>query len=178
MGSSEERFAGLFAGHYGDVLAYAIRRCSSRADAEEVAAETFTVAWRRLDEVPRGEAARMWLFGTARLVLRNLERGRRRRVALVTRARRLLPGSSKLPESGVLEERVRTAMSTLSETDREVLRLQVWEELSAEQIADLLGCSVAAVWKRAERARRRLAAALRGQVDAAAVRGVVAPEES
>ena len=177
MGAAEERFARLFASHYGDVLAYAIRRCSSRADAEDVAAETFTVAWRRLDEVPRGEAARLWLFGTARLVLRNLERGRRRRVALLARARRLLPGSQP-PRSDVFEERVRTAMSTLSETDREVLRLQVWEELPAEQIAGLLGCSVAAVWKRAERARRRLSDVLDEQADAAAVRGVIAPEES
>lgn len=176
MGTAEERFAGLFAEHYGHVLAYAIRRCSVPADAEDVAAETFTVAWRRLGEVPEGQAARLWLFGTARLVWRNLERSRRRRVALLGRARRLLRGSAPSGPA-VLEERVHAAMAVLNETDREVLRLQVWEELSAEQIASLLGCSVAAVWKRAERARRRLLVALDQQADAAVIRGVIASEE-
>ena len=36
--------------------------------------ETFTVAWRRFDDVPEGEAALPWLLTTARKVLANHRR--------------------------------------------------------------------------------------------------------
>jgi hypothetical protein len=37
---------------YGEVLAYALRRLRERGAAEDVAAQTFAVAWRRLDALP------------------------------------------------------------------------------------------------------------------------------
>lgn len=42
-----ERFDALFDAHYAEVLAYALRRTASRAEAEDIAAETFAVACRR-----------------------------------------------------------------------------------------------------------------------------------
>lgn len=44
-------------------------------------AETFTVAWRRVDELPEGDAATLWLYGVARKVLANHYRGDNRRRA-------------------------------------------------------------------------------------------------
>lgn len=46
-----ERFEQVFEAHFRAVSAYALRR-ATRAEAEDVVAETFLVAWRRLDEVP------------------------------------------------------------------------------------------------------------------------------
>ena len=46
------RFDALFSAHQRHVLAYAMRRTSTPADAEDVAAETFTIAWRKLDAIP------------------------------------------------------------------------------------------------------------------------------
>jgi RNA polymerase sigma-70 factor (ECF subfamily) len=57
----EERFEGLFRATYPAVRAYALRRSAPEA-AKDVVAETFLVAWRRLDEVP--EDALPWLYGT------------------------------------------------------------------------------------------------------------------
>jgi hypothetical protein len=48
-------------------------------------ADVFLIAWRRLDEVPEGEAARVWLYATARRVIANRKRSERRRVALRAR---------------------------------------------------------------------------------------------
>src|ERR1044072_5878697 len=61
------------------ILGYAMRRCSSPEDAADVVAETYVVAWRRIAELPRGEAGRLWLYGVARRVLANHRRGERRR---------------------------------------------------------------------------------------------------
>lgn len=76
------RFEALYA-EYGDtVLRYALRR-TTRASADDVVAETFLVAWRRLDRVPA--EPRGWLLAVARRALANQRRGERRRDALATR---------------------------------------------------------------------------------------------
>jgi hypothetical protein len=79
---ARERFEQVFEEHFRVVSAYALRR-ASQADAEEVVAETFLVAWRRLDEVPRD--AMPWLLGVARRVLANQRRAAGRREALRAR---------------------------------------------------------------------------------------------
>src|SRR3954447_5395648 len=77
----ETRFSALFEAHFDAVRAYAWRR--DAASADDVAAETFLVAWRRLDSVPAD--ALPWLIGVARNVRRNELRSGRRRSALVER---------------------------------------------------------------------------------------------
>ena len=79
--TSIERFDGLFAAHFDAVRAYAWRRDPSNAD--DVAAETFLVAWRRLEDVPTD--ALPWLIGVARNVRLNVLRAERRRTALGAR---------------------------------------------------------------------------------------------
>src|SRR4051812_30520623 len=49
---SEEQLRRLYTLHGRPVLAYALRRTSSAEDAADAVAETFLVAWRRLDSVP------------------------------------------------------------------------------------------------------------------------------
>jgi len=67
----EERFSALYEAHYGSVWAFAARRVG-RDQADEVTAETFMVAWRRLDVVPA--APLPWLYGVARnVILRELQ---------------------------------------------------------------------------------------------------------
>ena len=51
MSSPEERFGALFESTHVALLGYAVRRVADPADAADVVAETFLVAWRRLDDV-------------------------------------------------------------------------------------------------------------------------------
>ena len=44
----EARFTSMFERHYNEVLAYCARR-STRSDADDIAAEVFAVAWRRIE---------------------------------------------------------------------------------------------------------------------------------
>jgi hypothetical protein len=47
-------------------------------------------------------------------------------------------------------------MQQLSPSDREVLRLAAWEELTPVELATAVGCSTSAAKTRLHRARRRL----------------------
>jgi RNA polymerase sigma factor (sigma-70 family) len=159
--SPERRFERLYAAHGRAVLAYAVRRVTDAQDAADVVADTFLVSWRRLDEVPSGEAARLWLYGVARRVLANQQRSERRRDRLAERLRRELPAvlESKWPAMSEAGE-VLGALSQLGPEDQEILRLHGWEELTPGEIAAVLGISGVAARSRLHRARRRLRAAL------------------
>lgn len=153
--SPEERFGRLFETTHRALLGYALRRVVDPADAADVVAETFLVAWRRIDEVPRGEDARPWLFGVARRVLANWHRGERRRLALADRLRESLVEAAPAPDERLGD--VERALAGLAPDDREILRLTAWEELARDEIAVVLGISRGAVRVRLHRARRRLA---------------------
>ena len=51
--SAEERFRCLYAEHVDPILGFAMRRADQADDAADIVAETFLVAWRRIDEVHR-----------------------------------------------------------------------------------------------------------------------------
>ena len=68
MSDEELKFTELY-GRYGrKVHAYCARR-SPGSQASNAVAETFLVAWRKIDQVPDGEAALPWLYGVAFRVL-------------------------------------------------------------------------------------------------------------
>lgn len=155
----EDRFETLFGNHYPAVRAYALRRTSPDA-AQDVVAETFLVAWRRLDEVPAD--ALPWLYGVARRVLANQRRSAERGDAL---ARRLAGSTSGAAPEDPGEragdaELVRLALGRLPEPSREALMLVAWHGLSGARAARAAGCSRAAFAVRLHRARGRLAAEL------------------
>lgn len=160
------RFEALYAAHHPHVFGYVMRRCDRADDAADAIAETFLVAWRRIDDAPHGEELRLWLYGVARRVLANQRRGERRRLALADRLRADLATHGLpflAPETPGTDGALRAALASLSPDDRELLTLEAWEELSSQQIASVLGCSGAAARTRLHRARRRLKTALAQQ---------------
>lgn len=153
------RFQAAYEANYGAVFAYLRRRTTEASDAHDAVADTFTIAWRRLKEMPEGDAALPWLYAVARRVLSNQRRGNQRRVDLSTRVGGQRPASADVEGEVVAgEERriVLTALARLRPADQELLRLAVWEELSHRDIAGLVGCSEASVAVRLHRARSRL----------------------
>lgn len=156
MAGTGERFDELYRAHAPAVLAYCLRR-ASRDVAEDAAAETFTIAWRRLDDAP--VAPLPWLLGIARRVLANQRRSTRRQQALAERiAAQPAAGGDAVVGAPILE-----ILSTLSPADQEVLMLAAWEGLGSAEIAKVLGCTAVAARIRLHRARRRLALALEAE---------------
>ena len=157
-----ERFDALFASHQGLVLAYALRRCANPVDAEDVAAETFIVAWRKLDSIPSDPTG--WLYAVARRVLANQRRGNGRRDRLMALLR-VSDVPTPLRAGDDRDGPVFAALAALSPADQEILRLVAWEDLRNNEIADVLGISPNAVAIRVHRARARLAAAFANGTD-------------
>ena len=153
------RFQALYDAHHGAVVGYARRRTVGHVDAQDVVADTFTIAWRRLAEVPDGDAALPWLYGVARRVLANQRRGNRRRADLSARLRgqgSLAPDVEGEVVAGDERRTVLAALERLRPADQEILRLAVWEELPHRDIAGVVGCSESSVAVRLHRARSRL----------------------
>ena len=141
--------------HLGAVAAYARRRGSRDADA--VAAEVMTIAWRRLSDVPRDDP-RPWLYATARNLVRADARRSARTAAHGDGEPTDLAPPPEIPE---LDPALDAALSSLSRLDREALLLVAWEDLTPAQAAHSLGINATAFRVRLLRARRRLRARLR-----------------
>ena len=139
--------------HLGAVTAYARRRGCPDPDA--VAAETMTIAWRRLADVPRDDA-RPWLYATARNLAYAQARSVRRMSSVdPDRLEELAGDREPAAIAADVDEDVRNALLALSPADREALLLVAWEELTPAQAAVSLGISAVAFRVRLHRARRR-----------------------
>src|SRR5664279_6292980 len=77
------RFERVYRDHAAAVLAFTLRR-SSPDEAADATAETFVVAWRRLDEVTDGQVL-PWLYAIARRVLSTQRRSSTRQDAIAAR---------------------------------------------------------------------------------------------
>lgn len=163
MTDRRERFERIYDVNYGSVLGYALRRTDTAEDAHDVVSDTFLAAWRRLDDVPGGDRARLWLYGTARKVLANHYRSRRRQHRLSVRLQSDLPRITEAVapvHPGGDIRAIAAAFARLRDTDRELLLLVGWEELDTSQLAEVLGCTATAARVRLHRARRRFASQL------------------
>lgn len=146
------RFTGLYERHYDRLLRYAWRRVGE-SRAEDLVHEVFTVAWRRLDDVPTTDGI-AWLYKVAHNVLLNSERLDRRDAHPTAAA---VPLWEPDHAEAVSQRHVAlTALSNLNADDRHLVQLVAWDGLDAQQISDLLGCSRASIYLRLHRLRKKL----------------------
>lgn len=154
----DEWFKALFDRHWSDVYRYAYRRVAP-GTADDIAEETFLVAWRRRGTVPADPLP--WLYRTAAFVISNQRRAVGRFGELAARAAR--EPQPRLDDSlQALTTRLElvAALNALSPTERESLLLVGWEGLEPSAAAQVVGCTVATFRMRLHRARRHLRALL------------------
>jgi RNA polymerase sigma-70 factor (ECF subfamily) len=155
---SRARFEALYRAHAGAVRTYARRR-SDPQTSDDVVADVFVVAWRRLGDIPDDPLP--WLLGVARRVLANSRRGVAREEAL--RGRMLSEQATAAPPEVIpraADPAVLSALGRLRERDREALLLVGWEGLEPAQAARVLGVAANTFSARLYRARRRFERAL------------------
>jgi RNA polymerase sigma factor (sigma-70 family) len=159
----EERFKALYVQHYPAIYAYVHRRLVGLgAEVTDVVADVFSVAWRRLDEVPDAPEDQLWLYAVARRCVARARRSGWRRWRLQTRLSEEARTSNNARCEDAQFSLVREAIERLRPVDREVLQLVMWEGLTHAETAHVLGCSTNAVAIRLHKARKRLQEELEG----------------
>ena len=156
----EARFVEVYQRYFRHIHAYCARRTSGPAVADAVA-DVFLVTWKRIDQIPDGDAVLPWLYAVAYRVLSHQWRHKARSRRLVEKLRGLAEVEVLSPDVLLVRSEeyrvVLQASSRLRRIDQEILRLTLWEELPHAEVAVVLGIDATAVKQRAYRARQNLA---------------------
>jgi RNA polymerase sigma factor (sigma-70 family) len=158
-----DEFGALFERHADEIYNFCFRRTADWALAEDLTSVVFLEAWRKRSRVDLvNDPPLPWLYGVATNVLRNHSRSLRRFRAALRRLPRPEHGPDIAEEATdrlADEQRMRAILGLvgrLPRSEREVLELCVWAELSYEQAASALELPVGTVRSRLSRARSRL----------------------
>jgi RNA polymerase sigma-70 factor, ECF subfamily len=158
-------FEALVVTHQHRVFGIALRMLGSRAEAEDIAQETFLRAHRAIGEF-RGEARLgTWLYGIAsRLCLNRLASAPRRLERaddeVLLRVPAATADAAAALERSELQAALQQAIAELPEERRIVIVLRDLEGLSYEEIAEALALELNTVRSRLHRARNDLKAKL------------------
>jgi RNA polymerase sigma factor (sigma-70 family) len=147
-----DEFRAIYSAHHAALCAYFARRVG-RGEVEDLVAETFVVAWRKLPR--RIEHPLPWLYAVAGKVLANHRRKAARRDG-VDIGDRLAGTAPADPAETLSDHHLAQAFAQLSEREREAIRLVAWEGLSLADAARAARCGAPAFAVRLSRARRRL----------------------
>jgi RNA polymerase sigma factor (sigma-70 family) len=159
---ADEAFGALYEQYSSRVFGYCLKWLRSHEEAEDAVQTTFLYAMRGLRRgvVPRFDEA--WLLAIARNVCRTRTEVTRRRAVEVVRSPQLLEESFAAPARSDELAGLSEALGGLTEQQRRAILLREWQGLSYREIANELDLSQAAVETLIFRARRALAARLRG----------------
>jgi RNA polymerase sigma-70 factor (ECF subfamily) len=152
------RFQELYDAYAPDVYRFAFSLAGERAEAEDITSETFVRAWARRDAI-RTETLEAYLMAIARNTFLERLRKRRREVPLDETMTDPTAGPVARAESRLELIRVEKLLAGLPETDRAAFVLRVRHGLPYDEIARVLGITLASAKVKVHRARRRLLAA-------------------
>lgn len=147
----------LYRERYRTILTTIEHRVSSFETAEDLTEHVFALAWERM----RGgdDVDLRWLYATARNVVGNEYQRRQRQLALLEKAGEdlvAIPGADSADHLAEVRRRIRS----LDDEQRELIYMAYWEELTGDEIAQILDCTPATARKRLQRARKASGVAL------------------
>jgi RNA polymerase sigma factor (sigma-70 family) len=139
--SDRQRFEHLYSETHISILRYLLRRVIVPADAADLLAETYLVAWRRIDVVPQDEGL-LWLYGVARRIVANYQRHERVEHALGEALRSSLSRDLSVWQSDSdipFSTEITNSLRALQPVEREIIELSAWEHLTSAEIGEVLG---------------------------------------
>ena len=163
-----DAFEQLLLEHQKNVYNLCYRMAGNPDDAMDLSQETFLRAWRCLDQYQFASAFSTWLYRLcSNICIDFLRRRRRQQTVPLTfedadgeEQTYAVPDAQPLPEEQVelklTRETLAAAMAQLLPEPRAVLQLRVVNEMSYEQIADVLDIQIGTVKSRLSRARNQL----------------------
>ncbi len=147
------------------VYRYVFLRLRNVNDAEDITQETFMKAYQAIERYS-DETGNMlpYLFTIARNLLINHTKKKRPEVYLPEEMNKH-EGSEQASDLAMARERteeIRSAMSQLSETEREIVELKFFGELSYTEIAEILGKREDAIRQHVARSIKKMRSVLKG----------------
>lgn len=161
--SKEVLYRTLFDEYWSRVRRHVACFVDNADEVDEIAAEVFVVAWRKLN--PAKPMGLRWFLRVADNKLRDVMRRGQSRTRAIEAMTRGMQASEELHPLEALA--LRQALQSLNARERQVVVLTYWDGLSAGEVSEVLRCSQAAVWTTLTRARQKL----RGQLEAKEVGG-------
>jgi RNA polymerase sigma factor (sigma-70 family) len=151
QGGSRPAFEQLFARYRGPLYGFFRRRLNGDQRAEDLTQETFLAVIRAAERYEPTALVRTYLYGIAM----NLLAAERRRLAKDSPPRKESPepATREAPDSVLW---IRQALEKLDDSEREILMLREYEQLSYAEIAHLQDLPVNTVRSRLFRARMAL----------------------
>lgn len=166
LNGDTEAFSQLVAAYEKPVYNQCLRMCGNPEDARDLSQEAFVKAWRGLRFYKSEAAFSTWLYRlTNNVCIDFLRKQKRRPVESITaddeqQSELELPDTAPLPEEQLLhreqKQTVARAMERLEGEFRQVLILRVIQDLSYEEIAEIMDIRVGTVKSRLARARNKL----------------------
>jgi len=156
----------LFERYFDRIYNYVYAQLGRAEDAEDLAIDTMTRSLTRLDLFQdQGVAFSSWVYRIAHNATIDHYR-RHGKVTLVSLEQATLPQSadpSDLAVERLSNDDLRSAIRDLTEEQQQVLVLRFFQDLTAAQVADIMGKTVGAVQALQHRALASLERALQGR---------------
>lgn len=164
-GWPSDEIAALYEQHSRAIFYLTLRFLGDPQKAEDATHDVFLKAFRKLDQFRHEASARTWLYRIAINHCQNLNQSWHNRHiqsasddALWENAAAKTDSPLRVLETKELGQRIQKTLDSLSEEYRLLLLLVADEELSYEEIAELVGQSADAVRGKLHRARKTFAA--------------------
>ena len=153
-------FEAVFEAEFAGLNRY-LRRRVGVSVADDLSAETFATAYANWDRFDQSRSVRAWLYGIAANLLRHHWRSERRMLRAYARTGVDPVFDDFEADGGRLDaaasyRSIAGEIAALRTTDREILLLHAWAELSDREIAEALGVPIGTVKSRLHRLRERL----------------------
>jgi RNA polymerase sigma-70 factor (ECF subfamily) len=161
-----QAFEDLYSRYARPVFGLALRRLGDHGRAEDAVQETFTSIWRSAKSYrrDRGPGA-PWLYAVARNAIVDRFRGRGREEFDVPERASADPGPEERAETSWVAWRVHRAFSELPDSERQVIELAYWGDMSQSEVADFLGIPLGTVKTRTRSGLARMADLLEGELE-------------
>ncbi len=135
------------------------------SDAEDLCQEIFMTVYETADRFQLNREIRPWIFGITVRKARGFRRKNWVRENLLRRhagegISEVLPATANPDSVGATRHQINRAIAQLPRVQREVLVLYVAQNMSGEQISEILGVRINTVWTRLRRARLAMREAL------------------
>ena len=158
-------FGCLYNHYYVPMVSLAYSMLGDRHQAEDIAQETFVVAGRQLDRLRKLEKFAQWLAGICRNIARQALREKKRLIITDNLPETETSDStdSHSYDKDKVNQKVKEAIMNLPNRDRQVIVMRYYNNLSYEQIAEILNITSQAVNARLIRAKRKLTGKLKNE---------------